>query len=381
MIKRIEFFPAFNSRGEKTVKVVVETENGVFSSIAPSGASKSFLEPVYLPPEKILEMANSLKKSIEGCEEESVDSLLLKLGGKRFEKIGGNLAIAVSQAVFKSIIFGKIAEKRVFPLPLSNVLGGGAHGGYTSIQEFLVFPRRAKTVEDAVETNVEIWREVKRRVERIHGYLGRNDEGAVVAKLSDYQALELVADVAQSFGACTGLDMAASQFYERGYYLFSGKKYAKNEFADAVSELVKTYKIRYIEDPFYERDFASFSELTRKMGKKVMICGDDLFSTNPERIKLGVKKNACNAAIIKPNQAGTVSMALKSVEIAKKNALTPVASHRSGETEDSFIAEFALFAECPLLKCSVSGSERFAKWNRLMELWEKTKKPKMARLK
>ncbi len=380
MIEKIEFFPVFNSRGEKTVKVCIKTEKGVFCSIAPSGASKSFLEPVYLPVKRVLKIANSLKRKLEGCDEGKVDTLLLRLGGKRFEKIGGNLAIAISQAVFKALISEQILEKRVFPLPLSNVLGGGAHGGFTSIQEFLVFQKKAKSIEEAVETNVEIWKEVKRKIEKIHGYLGKNDEGAIVARLSDYEALEIVSEITQRFGAYAGLDIAASQFYKNGYYFFNGKKFKKNEFIDVVFDLVKTYKIKYVEDPFHEKDFSSFSELSKKLRKKALICGDDLFSTSPQRIKIGVKKNACNAVIIKPNQVGVVGRALKSVKVAKENCFVPIASHRSGESEDSFIAEFALFSECPLLKCSVFGSERFAKWNKLIELWKKIEKPKMANI-
>ncbi len=381
MIKSIEATEAFNSRGEKTIKIIVETENGKFLSIAPSGASKSFLEPVSIPVSKSLKVFQKIKKELEGKNEEEADRILKKLGGKRFEKIGGALAIAVSQAVYKSAMSKRLNSAETFPLPLSNILGGGAHGGYTEIQEFLTLPKKPKSIEDAVETNISIWREAKEKIKRTHGYLGRNDEGAIVVKMNNTQVLDLLSEIAENYNAYIGVDIAASQFYKQGNYYFENKKYSKHEFIDVITELVKTYKIKYLEDPFYEKDFSSFSELTKKLGKKVLICGDDLFSTNPERIKLGVRKKACNAVIIKPNQVGLVSLALKTVEIAKKYKITPVASHRSGETEDPFIAEFALFAKCPVLKCSVSGSERFSKWNRLIELWEKVKKPKMTKLK
>lgn len=381
MIKTINAIEVFNSRGEKTIKVTVNTEKGIFWSIAPSGASKSFLEPIALPTSKSLEIFKKIKSKLEGIEEEKVDNLLLKIGGKKLEKIGCALAIAISQACYKAIIHEKLFSKKLFPIPLSNVLGGGAHGGYTNIQEFLVFPKKPKTIKEAIETNVEIWKELKNYMKKTQGYFGKNDEGAIIAKISDFKALEIVSEVAESLDANIGIDMAATQFYKKGYYFFNNKKYSKKEFIDVVLELVKTYKIKYVEDAFYEKDFSSFAELTKKLGKRTIICGDDLFSTNPVRIKTGAKKKACNGAIIKPNQAGVVSLALKSVEIAKNSGIIPVASHRSGETEDPFIAEFALFSETPLLKCSVSGSERFAKWNRLIELWKKIEKPKMVNLK
>lgn len=380
MIKSISASEVFNSRGEKTVKITIQTEKGEFWSIAPSGASKSSLEPISFPASKSLTIFKKIKKKIEGREEKDIDKFLLKIGGKRFEKIGGALAIAISQAVYKSLMHDKLFDNSLFPLPLSNVLGGGVHGGYTDIQEFLVFPKNPKTIKEAVETNIRIWKELKNHMKKTHGYLGKNDEGAIVARVDNFKALEIVSKISEMFEACIGIDMAATQFYKKGYYFFNGKKYAKSEFIEVVMDLIKTYKIRYVEDPFYEKDFSSFSELTKKVGKKTIVCGDDLFSTNPTRIKTGIRKKACNGVIIKPNQVGLVSLALKSVETAKKHSIIPVASHRSGETEDCFIAEFALFAQCPLLKCSVSGSERFTKWNRLIELWEKIKKPKMVKL-
>ncbi|HIQ49845.1 MAG TPA: hypothetical protein EYH56_01475 [Nanoarchaeota archaeon] len=381
MIESINAIEVFNSRGEKTIKVIIKTEKGEFFSIAPSGASKSSLEPVSLSTSKSLAIFKKIKSEIEGKEEKEIDRILEKIGGKRFEKIGGALAIAISQAVYKSIIHSELFDKTYFPIPLSNVLGGGAHGGYTDIQEFLVFPKKAKSIKEAVETNIEILKELKNYIKKTYGYLGKNDEGAIIAKLDNFKALEIVSEISENFKACIGIDVAATQFYKKGYYFFNGKKYRKNEFIDVIIDLAKTYKIKYIEDPFHEKDFSCFSELTKKLGKNVIICGDDLVSTNPKRVKLCIKKKACNGIIIKPNQVGLVSLALKSVEIAKTHNIIPVASHRSGETEDYFIAEFALFAQCPLLKCSVSGSERFAKWNRLIEIWEKSKKPKMVELK
>ena len=250
---------------------------------------------------------------------------------------------------------------------------------FTSVQEFLVFPKRAKTMEEAVETNVAIWKEIK-SIAAARGYYGKNDEGAIVLRESEEKCLELLSGIAERYDASIGVDVAATQFYERDTYSFSGRRYKREEFVDKIIELIATYGIKYVEDPFHERDFESFAELTRKFGKRVIVCGDDLYSTNYLRLKRGAERKASSGIIIKPNQAGTVSLALKAVELARKNNIVPVASHRSGESEDWFIAEFALRACCPLLKCSVSGSERFAKWNYLMEKWERVEKARMARI-
>lgn len=381
MISDIKLIPVFDSRGEKTVKTIITTKNGIFWSIAPSGASKSSYEPLPTPMEKLHAIEKLLKKHLIGKDEHEVDKILEKIGGKRFQKIGANVAISVSQAVYKSIWKNENLEKNYFPIPLSNVLGGGAHGGSTRIQEFLVFPKKAKTISEAVEVNIKIRKRLKEELIRKNLFIGKNDEGALISRLSDADSLELVSRVSSDFPSYLGLDMASTQFYEKGIYKFAGKNYKKEEWIDVVSDIIKTYKIKYIEDPFHEKDFSAFSELTKKFGKKVIICGDDIYSTNPQRVKKGIVKKSGNAVIIKPNQVGLVSLALKASELAKKEKWIPIASHRSGESEDWFIAEFALHARCPLLKCSVSGSERMAKWNYLIEKWEKCKKPKTSKFK
>ncbi len=379
-IAKIELFPQFNSRGEKTIKVRIFSDEGRSSwSIAPSGASKSSYEPVYLGYEKILKIFPFIEKNLKGVELEKVDKILEKIGGKKFEKIGGNLSIAISQAVWK-LIWKDYEEKLYFPLPLSNVIGGGAHGGFTSIQEFLVFPKKCKSITECVEKNIEVRKYLKGIFLEEGSLYGRNDEGALVVKKSDVEILEIMKSVSKKFSVHIGTDFAANSFYKKGYYNFNGEKYRKEEFVDKVRYLIKKYSLKYVEDPFVESDFESFSELTKSV-KKVLIVGDDLFSTNPLRIKKGVKRNAANASIIKPNQIGTISKTLEAIEIIKRTGWTHVVSHRSGETEDPFIGELALRTEAKLMKCSVSGSERFSKWNYLIEKWEKVKKPKMQKIK
>jgi enolase len=241
-----------------------------------------------------------------------------------------------------------------------------------------VLPTRAKSIKEAVEINCEVWRAVKAVFERKYGFVGKNDEGALVAKVDDFKALEILSEIAGDHNAKIGLDFAATNFYKKGRYFFAGKVFSPNEFLDIVVDILKTYKVAYVEDPFHERDFRAFAELTKKV--KSIICGDDLFATNWRRLRKGIEKKAGNAIIIKPNQVGTISLTLRTIELASKYGFICVASHRSGETCDPFIAEFALFCEVPILKCSVFGSERFAKWNKLIELWEKAKRPKMVKI-
>lgn len=402
-IKDIFLSRIYNSRGEPSIKVIVLTEKGLFSSCAPHGASSGKYEAKNLSVERIEKIFPRLKRNFIGLEADfpMVDGMLERFGGKDFSKIGGNFSIALSQAVCKSQsqnnpyrLFG---QAKRFPFPLGNVMGGGAHGGGTDMQEFLVLPVKAKTVWEAAETNFAIWRRAESALKARGFVAGRNDEGALVSRLNDLKTLDMVSDIAEGFGARVGVDFAASELYRRGYYNYGklGKNFSEGEQADFVVHLIKTYRLAYAEDPFQQNDFSSFSELAKKV--KCIICGDDLFASHKERLKKGLKLGAGNAAILKPNQAGTVSKILETAELAKmhenevfgmsetkfpyKGGFVPVVSHRSGDTCDSFISDLAVGIGAPLIKCGIMGSERTAKMNRLFEIWNGARRPKMARLK
>ncbi len=377
-IEDLKYISQFNSRGQKTIKVLVKIENEWYWSIAPSGASKSSFEPIYKSIDELDKIFSIIKKYIIGVNVEKVDDILEKIGGKRFEKIGGNLSITISQAVWKYI--WRNEEKNIFPLPLSNVIGGGAHGGFSSIQEFLVIPKNCRNIMDCVEKNIEVRNYLKEELISEDKFCGKNDEGALIVKETDFEILERIKNVSKKFGVYIGIDMASTEYYKKGFYYFSGEKYKSSEYFDLVKNIIKQYKIKYVEDPFHERDFISFSELTEEIGKKVLITGDDLYSTNPSRIRKGIEQGAGNSVIIKPNQVGSIKKTLKSVKLVKEGDWTHVVSHRSGETEDPFISELAIQTEAKLMKCSVSGSERFSKWNYLIEKWENVKKPKVAKI-
>jgi len=386
-IKDVFLSKIFNSRGEHSVKVSILTENGLFSSCAPHGASSGKYEAKNLSVEKIEKMFPRFKKNFIGLEADFsvVDEMLEQFGGKDFAKIGGNFSIALSQAVCKASsqnnTFRLFGQAKYFPFPLGNVIGGGAHGGGTDMQEFLVIPIKAKTIREAAETNFAIWHRVESALKAKGFVAGRNDEGALVSRLNDLKTIDLLSDIAEDFGARVGVDFAASELYGRGQYVYGklGKRFSSDEQMEFVIHLIKTYKLAYVEDPFQQNDFFAFSELAKKV--RCLICGDDLFASHPERLKKGIKTKAGNAAILKPNQAGTVSKILETAELARKGGYTPVVSHRSGDTCDSFISDLAVGIGAPLIKCGIMGSERTAKINRLMEIWNGARRPEMAKIK
>ncbi len=386
-IKGLFLFRIYNSRGEPSIKVSVMTEKGLFSACAPHGASAGKYEAKNLEVGKIEKIFPRIKKNFIGLEADFslIDEMLERFGGKDFAKIGGNFSIALSQAVCKAgsqnnphRLFG---QAKYFPFPLGNVLGGGAHGGGTDIQEFLAMPIKAKTIQEAAETNFAIWRRAASALKAKGFVAGRNDEGALVSRLSDLKTLDLLSEIAEDFGARIGVDFAASELYSRGEYTYSklGKSFSEREQLEFVLQLIRTYKLAYAEDPFQQNDFSSFCELAKKA--KCIICGDDLFASHAGRLKKGIKTGAGNAVILKPNQAGTVSRILGTAELARKNNFINVVSHRSGDTCDSFISDLAVGIGAPLIKCGIMGSERAAKMNRLIETWESAGRPGMAKLK
>lgn len=387
LIKDIFLSKIFNSRGEPSIKVSILTEKGLFSSCASHGASSGKYEAKNLEVAKIEKMFPKFRKNFIGLEADFsvVDEMLGQFGGKDFAKIGGNFSIALSQAVCKAASqnnpYKFFGQDKYFPFPLGNVIGGGAHGGGTDMQEFLVIPIKAKTINEAAETNFAICHRAESALKAKNFVAGRNDEGALVSRLNDLKTLDLVSGIAEDFGARVGLDFAASELYNRGQYVYGklGKRFSADEQMEFVVHLIKTYKLAYVEDPFQQNDFESFGLLAKKV--KCIICGDDLFASHRERLKKGIKARAGNAVILKPNQAGTVSKILETAKLAKKGGFMSVVSHRSGDTCDSFISDLSVGIGAPLIKCGIMGSERTAKINRLMEIWNSAEKPKMAKLK
>ena len=381
VIKSIWAQKILDSRGNWTIEVFV---NGV-SGIAPSGASTGTFEAKIIPADKAVDIVNSLlrKKLLKKkLSQVSVDNLLEEIDGTAdFSKIGGNTATAVSFAAHNAMLYGRLPSKKVFPYPLGNVFGGGAHGGATSIQEFLAVPIKAKTFPDAVGINAELHHRLREVFKKKVGFVGINDEGALTADVNDLKALDIITDVAKDVGCRIGLDMAASEFFDGTRYNYDSlkQKLKPSDQLDFVIDIIKTYKLVYVEDPLNEDDFENTAELTKKVGSKILIAGDDIFVTNAERLQIGIDAGAGNSLIIKPNQVGSVTRAKKTVNLAFKNDYVPVVSHRSAETTDHTISTLSLEWGSPLFKAGVVDM-RISKLNSMITAWNRCKSPGMAKL-
>ncbi|MDD5416628.1 MAG: hypothetical protein PHU12_01485 [Candidatus Aenigmarchaeota archaeon] len=356
MIKSIKIDEIKDSRKNRQIRAILYTNKGTYLGCAPAGASTGKYEAKTAPNNAAIKQFLRLKMI---KDEKKLDSLIGKLPA--------NISTPLSIAAWKA----NAKYSNMFPYPLGNVIGGGAHGGFTKIQEFLVCPVKAKNIKEAVETNKKIHKEVGRILRT-----GKNDEGAWKSKHDEFVTLDVLSKVAEKYDAKIGIDFAATQMLKKGKYCYSFGCIHKNEQVDFVKDLIRIYKLFYVEDPFEENDFSSFKELKKKT--KCLVVGDDLTVTNPIRLKRA--KDSISGIIIKVNQIGTVSKAIQTVNSAKKYKITPVISHRSGETMDPFIADFAVSMKAPLLKCGIYGKEREAKLKRLIELWKKTKNPKMNKI-
>ncbi len=410
---RIESISArkiLDSRGNPTVEVEVRGGKGVGRAAAPGGASRGKHEVIAFPPGGVEVSIRLLEETVrpalvgEELDFKRVDTVLRELDGtSNFAKIGGNLAVAISMATAKASassrglpLFRCLGEGVVcIPFPLGNVLGGGAHAGRNApdIQEFLIIPVGAKKFIDAAFANARVHRRVREYLEfedeRFSG--GKGDEGAWAPNLDNSKALEVVVRACEEisgevgFQIRPGLDVAASELYDerRGKYVYSREGVTRDggEQVDYVVDLIRTYKLFYVEDPLHQEDFKGFSELTSKVGDRCLVCGDDLFVTNVDRIRRGVEEGAANAVIVKPNQVGTLSGTSAAIGLAKRNGWLPVMSHRSGETTDETISHLAVGWGCPIIKTGVVGGERIAKLNELIRIEEELgEKAGMAKL-
>lgn len=358
-----------DSRTNYTVEAEINDEKGA----APSGASTGTHEAKCFVPEHLDEIEQLLKKT-EGLDltQREFDNKLKELDDTNdFSRIGAS-GISSSFAFKKASGF---EHSNQFPLPLSNVIGGGEHGGNTSIQEFLVLPVNAESFPEAIETNRQIYQELKKRYSR--KIQGINDEGALITSMDDEQTLKALKKVADKYDAAIGVDVAASEFYDNGLYNVSslGMKHDAEGQLEFIEHLIEAFDLKFVEDPFDQEDFEMHAKLAKKFPDS-LICGDDLFTTNKDRLQEGIEKQACNSLIVKPNQIGTVSDAQDTVELAKENGYTPVISHRSGETCDATISDLALEWECPIIKAGIADI-RIAKLNQLMRLWDSIEDPEI----
>jgi enolase len=397
-----------DSRGNWTIEVDVVTASGFGRCTAPSGASTGKFEALSYPEggvdKAVSKVQEVIAQEIVGMnaeEQEEIDSALRDVDGtENFSNIGGNTAVAVSLAVAKAAASSRDislfkylgGDSNALPYPLGNVIGGGAHASNaTDIQEFLVIPIGASDVQQALWTNSEVHRRVKDELSargKAIG-LGKGDEGAWAPSIGDEEALEVLSKVTAEVGdelgveISLGVDVASSEMWDQGkgryVYKREGVERTKEEQVEHILELIERYDLYYVEDPLEEEDFQGFAELTK--GSKALICGDDLYVTNIKRIGKGVKAGSSRAVLIKPNQIGTLTDTFKAINLANKNSLATVFSHRSGETVDDTIAHLAVAFGCPIIKTGVVGGERVAKLNELIRIEEELeRRARMAHL-
>lgn len=395
IVEDVHYRIVFDSRGNETVECEVVAADVVAKAMAPSGASTGSEEAVVVDPYKAEEIEEEVSKALIGMsvfDQESIDEALLELDGTgNFSRIGGNFAITASIAVAKAAaeilglplyayIGGAFAKE--LPYPLGNVIGGGRHAeGSTSIQEFLVIPAGAKNFFEAQRANTKVHKTLKQEFKKRGIFAAKGDEGAWAAKISDEQAFEILSNAVEKvedevgFEIRMGIDVAASELWDGEKYVYSDKKLTQEEQISYIAELADRYNLLFIEDPLHEKDFEGFAELTKQV--KCMVCGDDIFVTNPDIIKKGIEVGAANTVLIKPNQNGTLSGTAKAVKIAKDNGYKIVVSHRSGETEDESLAHLAVAFNAKLIKTGVVGGERISKLNELIRIEELMDKPRM----
>lgn len=388
----------FNNRGEETIEVDVITTGGFGRAAAPAGKSRGKAEVVYYPQggvdQAVKKVDDLIAPELAGLNADfqgEIDNTLHEIDGSTdFKNIGGNTAFAISLANAEAasnshglLLFQFLGGNTAttLPFPLGNCISGGQHarGKSPDIQEYLALPHGAESFLEAQTANTQIHKKIgsslKKKSTTFNG--GKSDEGAWIANINTDDAFEVIAKACEEVGneldfECGfGIDVAASSFWkpkeEEYLYESEGEKRDSAEQLEYMLELIEKYHLAYVEDPFHEEDFDSFAELTRK-AKNCLICGDDLFTTNTERLNNGIKINAGNAIIIKVNQIGTLTDAVETIELAQQHCYEPVVSHRSGDTCDWHIAHLAVALKCPLIKTGVVEGARIAKLNELIRI-------------
>ncbi len=394
-----------DSRGNPTVEATVFAENGAIGVAAsPSGASRGMHEASELRDggprfggkgvlnavKNVNEPINNALSGMDLSPQEDVDVRMIKLDGtKNKEKLGGNAIVAVSMANLKAAAHASKMELYEFmggetiPIPLMNIINGGKHAGNgLSIQEFMIIPAKAESFSEGIRAACEVYASLRERVTRKYGRGARNvgDEGGFAPPMNrSEEALDAISESIEECGYSKeigiGMDAAASSFYREkdGKYFMDGNYLEKGELIEYYGKLLKKYHILSIEDPLFEEDYEGYAEFTSRYGNKIQVVGDDLLVTNPERLEKAIDMKAVNALLLKVNQVGTVTEARKAAQMAIDAGMQVVVSHRSGETEDTFIADFSVGSGATQIKAGAPcRSERVAKYNRLMYIEQKT---------
>ena len=417
VIKKVKARQVFDSRGFPTVEAeVILADGSIGQSIVSSGASTGSYEAhelrdksneylkkgVLSAVENINSEINNTVNGLSAYEQKKIDNLLIKLDGTDNKKrLGANAILAVSIANAKAAansdktsLFKYLGgnNKNKLPFPMLNIINGGAHANNSlQIQEFMIRPDGAKSFYDCLRMSFLVIQNLKDELKLKKFNTNLGDEGGFAPSFdSDEIAIEYIIKAIKKAGLKIGrdinicLDVAANELYVSGKYKIkeNNKPVTAGELINYYKSLCNKYPIVSIEDPIFEDDWNVWKKLTRELGKKVQIVGDDLFVTNLTRLKKGVKELAANAILIKPNQIGTVTETLEVINFAKKNKFNTIISHRSGDSEDTFIADLAVATESSQIKTgSLARSERVSKYNRLLRIEEEIgKKSEMVKL-
>ena len=409
-IEDVSAMQVLDSRGNPTIQVKVKLESGAEGiSMVPSGASTGSFEACELRDGDMNEYNGlSVNKAVRNVNEligneiigmnvfnqRELDEIMIKLDGtKNKEKLGANAilgtSIAISRAAANSLeiplykYLGGINGK-VIPMPMMNILNGGKHANNTlSIQEFMIVAIGGKNFKEIMEMSVKVYKKLKEILKSKGLVTAVGDEGGFAPDLEDdEEAIKIIINAIEEAGYKEedfkiALDIASTEMYEEakkigkdGYYFWkTNKLLSKEEMIEYIIDLVKKYPIISVEDGLAEEDWESWNVLTKEIGKDVQLVGDDLFVTNKERLKRGIKENIANAILIKPNQIGTITETLDTIRLANKNGYKTVISHRSGETEDTFIADLAVAVNAGQIKTGAPcRTDRVCKYNRLLNI-------------
>ncbi|GAA0977689.1 Enolase [Nocardioides aquaticus] len=393
-----------DSRGNPTVEVEVLLDDGVFARAAvPSGASTGAFEAVELRDggerylgkgvqgavDAVIDRIGPALVGVEADDQRLVDQVMLDLDGTPNKaELGANAILGVSLATARAAsesaglpLYRYVggANAHVLPVPMMNILNGGSHAdSNVDVQEFMVAPIGAPTFREAVRMGAEVYHSLKSVLKQRGLATGLGDEGGFAPSLdSNRAALDLIAEAVGAAGLSLGsdivlaLDVAATEFCEGDVYTFEGGSKSAAEMTAYYAELVDAYPIVSIEDPLDEEDWAGWRTMTEQLGDKIQIVGDDLFVTNVERLRRGIEGGQANALLVKVNQIGSLTETLDSVDLAHRAGFRCMMSHRSGETEDTTIADLAVATNCGQIKTGAPArSERVAKYNQLLRIEE-----------
>ena len=403
-IKSVHAREILDSRGNPTVEVEVELDDKTIGRAAvPSGASTGAFEAAELRDggsrylgkgvqTAVNNVNNKIAPVVIGLNAQAQRDLDVKMieldGSKNKSSLGANAILGVSLATARAVALSKNQSlfkylggqvAKTLPVPMMNILNGGAHADTNvDIQEFMIAPIGAENFKESIRWGAEIYHSLKSVLKKKGLATSIGDEGGFAPNLeSNRAALDLILVAIESAGFKAGsqialaMDVAATEFFADGKYKFEGKQLTSDQMIDYYSELVQSYPLVSIEDPLDEDDWSGWAKLTANLGEKIQIVGDDLFVTNPERLQRGIDSKTANALLVKVNQIGSLTETIDAVNLAHKNNYKSMMSHRSGETEDTTIADLAVALNCGQIKTGAPArSERVAKYNQLLRIEE-----------